>query len=518
MTLKKLSVIFILSVALSILMSACSPDDAEEGAPAGGDPDADSDWEWPYGDGDIEVPDEQPQPEGDPALDIVFGAESPSLSDWRVYDRAENFTGASDWTVMADGLKQFASMIGTAESDPGPQAGAFLSSELRYERRSFGVTAVELVFEIGDDSGGIGLSLADGGYEMLLCFDETECGGAFARISSEGGVLFLDDVSQPATGADLTLLATYVDGWLLVSIDGEVVAGHKSASDIADGAVGILDYRLEDLTVKSLKVWGDDGGERTPGPRGWKVIAHRGRGNSSEKNLFPENSIAAILQGLADGADHIEIDVHMTSDGVPVIIHDATLDRTSTCSGAVADMTWDEVGLCDAQDGSPWPGEAQTIPSLESAFDAAPDAEWFVELKSSGDEIADQELVKAVAELMVERAIQHKCWIISFDLEIVRYADVEASVNTAWVKTNPGGDNDAFLNEALGANVDAIDVKSLFLKEELVGAAHSEGLKVFTWTVDSQPEIDQLAQMNVDGITTNRPDRAFASPEWVAAE
>jgi glycerophosphoryl diester phosphodiesterase len=72
-------------------------------------------------------------------------------------------------------------------------------------------------------------------------------------------------------------------------------------------------------------------------------IAHRGG-----RRIRPEHTLLAYDQALVDGADVLELDVNETSDGVLVVMHDRTVDRTTDCSGAIKEMTFDEIRQCDA--------------------------------------------------------------------------------------------------------------------------------------------------------------------------
>ena len=104
------------------------------------------------------------------------------------------------------------------------------------------------------------------------------------------------------------------------------------------------------------------------------VFAHRGGAR-----LAPENTIAALDHGLALGADGLEIDVQLSADGVPVVIHDKTLDRTTDRVGAVHDLTADELARVDAgyrfeRDGAhPFRGQDLGVPALASRTSRATD-------------------------------------------------------------------------------------------------------------------------------------------------
>ena len=120
-----------------------------------------------------------------------------------------------------------------------------------------------------------------------------------------------------------------------------------------------------------------------PGRR--PVIGHRG-----DRAHAPENTIASLRQAVAKGADALEFDLHLSKDGVPVLMHDPTLDRTTDARGAVRDRTVAELQQADAGarcvpvggSGFPWRGQGVRIPTLEETLDAIPDLPLIIEMKS----------------------------------------------------------------------------------------------------------------------------------------
>src|SRR5262245_17847828 len=119
------------------------------------------------------------------------------------------------------------------------------------------------------------------------------------------------------------------------------------------------------------------------------VFAHRGGAK-----LAPENTMAAFEQGLALGSDGVECDVHLSRDGVPVVIHDNTLDRTTSGSGPVSARTADELSRLDAgfhfQASGKYPFRAQGIgvPTLEQVLRRFVNARVIIEMKNGFAELA----------------------------------------------------------------------------------------------------------------------------------
>ena len=97
-------------------------------------------------------------------------------------------------------------------------------------------------------------------------------------------------------------------------------------------------------------------------------IAHRG---ASGVGLAPENTLAAVEKALEIGVDLVEVDVHLTADGHPVVIHDRTVDRTTDGIGAVETMTLDQIRMLDAGSWFDPAFRGERIPTLEEALDLA---------------------------------------------------------------------------------------------------------------------------------------------------
>src|SRR5512139_238892 len=125
------------------------------------------------------------------------------------------------------------------------------------------------------------------------------------------------------------------------------------------------------------------------------VFAHRGGAA-----LAPENTLVAFDAGLAAGADGIELDVRLSRDGVPVLMHDPTLERTTNGSGPVGDRTAADLAALDAGyhfergGGFPFRGTGVSVPTLRDVFERHPSASMLIELKG-----ADERLARAVVEL-----------------------------------------------------------------------------------------------------------------------
>jgi glycerophosphoryl diester phosphodiesterase len=242
-------------------------------------------------------------------------------------------------------------------------------------------------------------------------------------------------------------------------------------------------------------------------------IAHAGG-----KGMRPENTIVACEQALLDGAEVLELDVHATADGVLVVIHDETVDRTTDGTGRVKDLTFAEIRALDAghhftPDGGathPFRGMGVTIPSLEEVLDAFPDVPYVLEIKQ-----VDPPIVEPFIELCRDKGILDHLVIASFHegplLEVRdRLPEVPTNFSVPEVielLALSGDDEADYLPPAEFLQV-PIELQGIsVLTPELAEKAARLDLKVHAWTINDVAEMQMLVDMGVDGIITDYPER-----------
>lgn len=223
------------------------------------------------------------------------------------------------------------------------------------------------------------------------------------------------------------------------------------------------------------------------------TIAHRGA-----SALFPENTLRAFIAAAELGADMCEFDVRMTRDGEVVVIHDATVNRTTDGRGRVGAMSAAAIGRLDAgvRFGAEFRGER--IPTLAEVARAlgGRGCAMDVELKARGLEARVCEILRGCGAM--ESAI-----VSSFvwdQLKIV--AGREPAMRVALLGEKAPA---ALLEAALAMRAFAIAPRFDIADAALCAAAHSRGLAVYAWTVDDAPTMRRLAAAGVDGIMTNNP-------------
>ncbi|MBI5877976.1 MAG: hypothetical protein HZB53_10010 [Chloroflexi bacterium] len=242
----------------------------------------------------------------------------------------------------------------------------------------------------------------------------------------------------------------------------------------------------------------------------WLAIAHRGGAG-----LAPENTLAAFRNGIALGADVIEMDAHLSRDGVLVVIHDPTLERTTDGKGSVADRTLAELQALNAAarfgDGR---YERQPVPAFTQVLDLLRDNRVRAEVEIKAPPQGRYAGIEAqMVQALSERNLLGRVSISSFDFGVL--ADVkraDASAHTVALMTAdffrriPVDMPAQVIAAAQAAGAGAIAVNKDYLTAAMVQEAHARGLLAEVWTVDSEAEMRKFAVMGVDGIITNRPD------------
>jgi glycerophosphoryl diester phosphodiesterase len=227
------------------------------------------------------------------------------------------------------------------------------------------------------------------------------------------------------------------------------------------------------------------------------VISH-----AACKGHAPENTLLGVRRAIELSADGIEIDVHASRDGVPVLIHDDTVDRTTDGTGAVSQMTLDELRGLDAGDG-------ERVPTLAETLDL-----------TRGRCLLVMEVKQAAIEEQVLRVVRDQralgdCVVHSFNPQVVgRFRALEPTLPAALLTA---GLNITDWNElfALALSLNAQGISVLFGKVDanLVRRAHLRKLSVYTWTVDEADDMRRMRDCGVDAITTDYPDRLQAALE-----
>jgi glycerophosphoryl diester phosphodiesterase len=256
------------------------------------------------------------------------------------------------------------------------------------------------------------------------------------------------------------------------------------------------------------------------------VMAHRGGAG-----LWPENTAHAFRQAAALGVDVLEMDLHGTSDGALVVIHDATVDRTTNGAGAVKALTLAELKKLDAgyrwtADGGrtfPFRGKGITVPTLREVLEEFPSARLNIDIKQ-----AQPSLVKTFCRTLLESGATNRVTVASFNSNTL----AEFRRECPKVKTSASMEEVFALSADLQAGralaADKIRTRLVqvperafgqgWLTAELVAAAHRGGVEIHVWTVNDETAMRRLIALGVDGIMTDYPDKLLALLKQAAAQ
>ena len=243
------------------------------------------------------------------------------------------------------------------------------------------------------------------------------------------------------------------------------------------------------------------------------VIAHQGG-----DGLWPGDTMYAFQHAADLGVDVLEMDLHTSKDGVLVLIHDETVDRTTDGTGPVYNFTLTELQKLDAgyrwtQDNGqtyPFRGQGITIPSLEQVFQAFPDKRMNIEMKQSGIS-----LPQPLCDLIHKYKMEDKVVIAGFnDAVMKQFRDTCPGIATSAAQTeaswfilfskvglgfliSPNYQSLQVPQESQGINV---------MTAQFVRASHRRNIRVEPWTIDDPELMKTYIDWGVDGIITDRPD------------
>lgn len=235
-----------------------------------------------------------------------------------------------------------------------------------------------------------------------------------------------------------------------------------------------------------------------------KTLCFAHRGFSGQ---YPENTMLAFEQAIALGVDGIELDVHLTKDGVPVICHDEQLDRTTDGSGLLCTYTYRELSRFDASYIYKGKYGANRIPTLREYLERVKDTGIVTNIELKNGCIDYPGLEMAVLKLVDEYGMRPRVILSSFN----HYSVLRAKRLAPDVKC--GLLYDAWLidPQAYGraAGVECLHPSYYCLTPQTVNACLAAGLEINTWTVNEPEEMRRLAELGVTSVITNYPDRFF---------
>lgn len=256
------------------------------------------------------------------------------------------------------------------------------------------------------------------------------------------------------------------------------------------------------------------------------IIAHAGA-----QGHAPANTLPAFERAMAQGANTLEMDLQLTSDAAVVVLHDATVERTTNGKGAVRDLSLEQIKALDAgwtfeneNGGHPYRGQGLQILTLTEVFESFPDAHLILELKTD----AGPAIVQPVIDLIKAHDREQNVTVASFNADYL----IPVRRQLPDTPTNmPEGESTAFyLRHLIGLHpwwqapgqviqipqthdidLGVVELTDVYLPTtRLIRAAERLGLEVHVWTVNEPKAFNRLLDAGVHGIITDYPDRLAA--------
>lgn len=322
----------------------------------------------------------------------------------------------------------------------------------------------------------------------------------FAQRSTANAWVVTNTASAPyaaGTGRDVRV-AVEVHGnqarWIF---DGREAMRTSSLQRSANGVQGLFvngaTVSYDDVVVTELPPNGHIRPEGSP----LTVIAHRGA-----SAVAPENTLVAQEIARRGGADWIENDVQPSRDGIPFILHDATVDRTTDGTGSIRDLTAAQIKALDAGSwfGPQYVGER--VPTL---------AEQLADLRTRGGNLLleikgrhTRDEVATIIKVIRDEQMTGRVFVQSFEVDALRYTfELAPELPLGLLRSSLDADPVAIARE-LHLTAYNPDGNALLARPEVVAPLHAAGVAVMAWTMDSAGLWQRLERIGTDGVITNR--------------
>lgn len=205
--------------------------------------------------------------------------------------------------------------------------------------------------------------------------------------------------------------------------------------------------------------------------------------------MVPENTLPSFRAALKIGVNELELDLRATQDGQVVVIHDASVDRTTDGTGLVAELTFEEIRRLDAGGGAP-------IPTFAEVLDAT--------TGSLQTEIKDPRAIDPMMATLADRPeAMARLAPTSFDAGSVgRLAELLPNVCVGLISKEASA---ALLNRAAELGARRVLVRLAAATAEFVQQAHDRGFRVDVWPIDTPEQVRQAVELDADGFTTDDP-------------
>jgi glycerophosphoryl diester phosphodiesterase len=214
------------------------------------------------------------------------------------------------------------------------------------------------------------------------------------------------------------------------------------------------------------------------------TVGHRG-----VMGVEPENTLRSFVRAEEEGLDVIELDLHLSKDGELVVMHDADVARTTGGSGAIGDFTLAELRQLDAGQGERIPVFQEVVQAVRSPLQA---------------EIKDKAAARVLVAVIGELGLHDRVTVISFHDEALR--EVRALLPEMPLVLVTGRSTPTAPERALELGAEMVSCELRWLERETVDRCHAHGIKVISWTVNTDDDLARVRELGLDGVVTDMPE------------
>jgi len=241
-----------------------------------------------------------------------------------------------------------------------------------------------------------------------------------------------------------------------------------------------------------------------------RIAAHRGGAA-----LWPENSLLAFESAIALGSDLLELDVHLAADGAVAVIHDATVERTTDGTGAVASLTVADLRRLRLR-GPDAALTAEHVPTLDEvlAAAAASPVRLLVEVKGPAPGLRYDGLEERTLAALARAGLQARATVMAFNPDVIaRVRTLAPRARTTLLVSRgaverAGARPEQTVDWAIAAGVTDVGLEHTLVDERVAAAARAAKLVLGVWTVNDAMAMRRMLALGVDVLTTDRPDLA----------
>lgn len=239
-----------------------------------------------------------------------------------------------------------------------------------------------------------------------------------------------------------------------------------------------------------------------------EIIAHRGA-----SAYAPENTLAAFQLAVEHGVESIELDVRLTKDGIPVICHDARINRTSNGKGFIHKMTLEELKTYDFGSWFSPTFQGERIPTLEEVFTLLKGEQIDINIEIKQGPMIQAGVEQAVIDTTKKFGFTDRILVSSFDhVAVKRTKELCSDIKVGFLLYAQLINPFDYLEQS-GVSLFSIHINYYYVTADLLEQAHARGMKVYAYTLDNTKTGKKLENMGLDGVITNKT-LAFAQSRF----